>query len=353
MTAASRPLISVVLPVRNGMPYLVHAIESLLAQTDEAFEVLVVDDGSSDGSYEYVSQLEDARIRLLRAQGRGLAAALNTGLAAARGAYLARQDADDWSAPDRLALQRAWLDAHPDIAVLATAVAFVDGRDAPVTNAWTRRVHEQWDAAVSPDEIAALMPLTCCLFHATVMLRTAVLREAGGYDPGMVPAEDYDLWLRILPFAHFARLPQVLYTVRVHDGSSSTVRKADQIERVIAAKLRHLRRRYPHLPRPATLALPVDDRGAAAFRRVAGAEGFEVVTGSGAVTDADVVAVTDFSRLADWRSVLTVQDSGDEWQRHPSREEVGNLFVRVDRSEQRRPQPRRHHGQAEASAYRR
>lgn len=348
---APRPLISVVLPVRNGMPYLPRAIASLLTQTDEAFEVLVVDDGSSDGSYEYVRQLADPRVRLLRVHGSGLADALNTGLAAARGPYLARQDADDWSAPARLALQRAWLDAHPDIAVLATEVAFVDGDDAPLSTAWTRQVHEQWDAAVSPDEIAALMPLTCCLFHATVMLRTAVLREAGGYDARMVPAEDYDLWLRILPSARFARLSRALYTVRVHEHSSSTVRKGDQIERVITAKLRYLRRRYPQLPRPATLALPVDDRGAAAFRRVAEAEGFAVVTGPLAEAAADVIAVTDFSQLAEWRSRLTGQGSeGAQW-RGPACEQVGNLFVRVTRGEQGRPQAWRHDGQAEASAH--
>lgn len=346
MTGAPQPAISVILPVRNGMPYLARAIDSILKQTWADFELLVIDDGSVDQTRPYLATVGDPRVRVLDTEDRGLAAALNAGLHEARAPYVARQDADDWSSPSRLAVQLAWLRQHPGIDVLATAVTFVDATDSPVSDAWTERVRTQWDTATTPAEIAALMPLTCCLFHATVMARTAVLRRAGGYDPTMVPAEDYDLWLRLLPQAQFARRSEALYTVRVHPASSSAVRRADQIERVITAKLRYIRRLAPGLPRRPSLALPCADRGALFFQRAAAREGFVVNANDGcrahASAPADVVAVTDFSAVDGYASVLTADDGYRQ---------VGNLFVRTTcvQAAQSGPQPRRAHTESEPS----
>lgn len=318
-----RPAVSVLLPVRNGMPYLTTAIESLLGQTFADVEVIAIDDGSSDGTAAYLGGLTDPRVRVLRPQAPGLASALNTGLAAARGRYVARQDADDWSAPERLARQVAWLEARPDIDILATAVSFVDEGSAPLESAWTRAVHSQWDAACTPEEIAALMPLTCCIFHATVLTRTAVLRGAGGYDPATVPAEDYDLWLRLLPQHRFARLPERLYTVRAHAASSSAIRRAEQTTRAIEAKLRYVRRQVPDLPWPVRLVLPCADRGAEAFRRAGPALGFQPALATGGAGDpSEVVAVTDFGALAAHRARLAATGPYTQF---------GNLFVAAAR----------------------
>lgn len=317
----TRPAVSVVLPVRNGVPYLQRAIDSVLQQSWTNLELIVIDDGSTDGTRDCLQRIDDPRVRLLETGGAGLAAALNAGLEAARAPWLARQDADDWSDRDRLDRQLAWLATHRDVDVLATAVTFVDASDHPVHDAWTRQVHTQWDAAVTPEAIASLLPLTCCLFHATIVARTDALRRAGGYDPAMVPAEDYDLWLRMLPAARFARLADPLYTVRVHAASSSTVRRADQLERVIAAKLRYLRRVVPGLPDEPRLALPCDDRGAAAYRRVAPVERFTVSADPGfdAGAPIDLVAVTAFPELDRYEARLR-----DRFHR------VGNVFVRCD-----------------------
>lgn len=311
------PAVSILLPVRNGLPYLPVALASIFAQTFPDFELLVVDDGSTDGTAAVLDRLSDTRVRVFSSGGAGLAAALNLGLGQARGAYLARHDADDWSSPDRLERQWRWLERHRDIDVLATAASFADGAGQPLDSAWTRTVHAQWDAAVTPESIAALMPLTCCLFHATVMARTEVLRTAGGYDPATVPAEDYDLWLRLLPGHRFARLPERLYTVRTYRESFSAVRRGDQLVRVIEAKLRALRRWHPDLPWPARLALPFHDRGAAVFRAAGPALGFVPSPDA----DAEVVAVTDFSALTSEAAALC--GGGDYVQ-------VGNLFVRRD-----------------------
>ncbi len=308
------------LPVRNGMPFLPAAIESLLSQTFGDFEVIAIDDGCTDGSSEYLRGLADRRVRVLTTGGAGLASALNAGLAVARGRYIARQDADDWSAPDRLERQVAWLDGRSDVGVLATAASFVDAQGAPVDSTWTRTVHEQWDAALAPEQIARLMPLTCCIFHATVLARTVLLRAAGGYDQATVPAEDYDLWLRLLPQHRFARLPERLYTVRLHAGSSSRVRRVEQTARVIEAKLRYVRRQVPGLPWPVRLVLPCDDRGADIFRRVGPPLGYDPATHAGATsTSEEVVAVTDFDSLPDYTSTLAATNDYQQF---------GNVFVR-------------------------
>lgn len=317
MMSAPPPVVSVLLPVRNGLPYLPAAVESVLQQTFTNLEVLIIDDGSTDGTAAWLRTLTDPRVRRLTPSTPGLASALNTGLAEARGRYIARQDADDWSAPDRLARQVAWLEARPDVDVLATTVSFVDDAGRPVASAWTEAVRTQWDAAVTPAQIAALMPLTCCIFHATVLAPTAVLRAAGGYDQTTVPAEDYDLWLRLLPARRFARLPEALYTVRVHAASSSAVGRAAQRARVIEAKLRFVRRQVPDLPWPARLVLPCDDRGAEVFRDAGPALGFVPVAAPPAT--ADVVAVTDFAALPTFSAALVDGGAFDAF---------GNVFVR-------------------------
>ena len=314
------PAVSVLLPVRNGMPYVPRAVESILGQTLDDLELIVIDDGSDDGTRDYLSLVDDRRLRVLPSLGYGLADALNTGLAAAGAPYIARQDSDDWSSPQRLAEQLRWLRDRPDIDVLASEVLFADADARPIVNAWTQRVHEQWDAAVTPADIRALMPLTCCIFHATIMARMDALRNAGGYDPAMVPAEDYDLWLRMLPAADFARISQPLYTVRLHDESSSTRRKSDQIARVLAAKLRYVRRQVPSLPLHPTLALPYKDRGAEALRRVAPSEGFVTLDARRHPSTADVIAVTEFGRIEEWERRLEVVGGFRQF---------GNLFVRV------------------------
>ncbi|MGE3707445.1 MAG: glycosyltransferase family 2 protein [Vicinamibacterales bacterium] len=317
MSRPEAPVVSVVLPVRDGMPFLPSAVSSILGQSFTAFELIVVDDGSRDGTPEYLAGLADARVRVMPSPGRGLAAALNAGLAAARGRYLARHDADDRSAPDRFARQVAWLDTHPSVAVLATCARVVDQNDRAVDDEWTRTIARQQDPAQSPAEIRRLMPLTCCLTHGSVMARTQVLGSAGGYDPATVPAEDYDLWLRLLPHHDFAKLPERLYDYRVHASQSGARRREEQTARVIEAKLRFVRRQVPALPSPARLALPCADRGAGLFRKYAPGEGFLVIADEGG-PPADVVAVTDFA---------AVDRLADDLTRRGYRQ-FGNLFVR-------------------------
>ncbi len=311
--------LSVLLPVRNGMPYLPQAVESILTQSFTDFELLVINNGSTDGTADYLRAVADSRLRVLSPGSIGLARSLNIGLAQARGQYVARHDADDRSAPDRFARQVEFLDANPGIAVLGTCVGFIDGDGIEVIDGWTQTVREQQDPAQTPEQILAMMPLTCCIAHGSVMMRTAVALRAGGYNPATVPAEDYDLWLRLLPDHGIAKLPDRLYDYRVHADQSSSARRSEQQARTIEAKLRYVRRQIPELPRPVRLVLPCDNYGATLFRKIGPAEGYDAsIRVSPVARGTDVVAVTDFSAIPYYQQVLAATTQCRQF---------GNLFV--------------------------
>lgn len=262
------PRISVVLPVRNGLPWIREALDSLYAQTCGEFELLVVDDGCSDGTSELLASEGDPRLRVVAGERRGIAAALNRGIAQARGEFVARHDADDRSHPQRLGRQMTWLDAHPDVAVLATCAEYIDRDGQPVANEWTQAIRTQQDVATSPEAIRALLPLTCGVVHGSVMMRTSVLRDAGGYREEYVTAQDYNLWLRLVSHHRIAKLADRLYTFRVHPDQASGDRRPDHLERAISAKLDFLRRACPWVPRPARMIVADDTRGRAVYETV-------------------------------------------------------------------------------------
>jgi hypothetical protein len=241
------------------------------------FELLVLEDGSTDGTAEFLSAWPDDRLRVIPTGGIGMAAALNIGLDAAGTPLIARHDADDVSAPHRLVAQVAYLASHQDVGVLATASDYIDAHGRAVDNDWVRAVRVQHDAALTPRQVAELMPLTCCVTHGSVMVRTDVLRAAGGYQRNIWPVEDYDLWLRLLPHTAIAKLPERLYRYRIHDAQSSGHVRDRQLVEALSAKFRYLRRAVPQLPTPARLAVAGEGRGADCYRSLAPGHGFELV----------------------------------------------------------------------------
>jgi len=317
VTALTSPRLSVLLPVRNGMPWLPEAVASLQAQTFSDFEVVVLEDGSTDGTASWLAGVCEPRMRIVATGGVGIAAALNRGLAEARGELVARQDADDISLPGRFARQVEALDRRADVDVIATTALYIDAAGNAVDTEWTRTVRRQQDPALEPDAIAALLPLTCCLTHGSVMARTSVLRTAGGYRPSMVPAEDYDLWLRLLPAHRFLKLAEPLYRYRLHAAQTAVGPHTPQTRRALDAKFQHVRRLFPHLPARARLSIAGTGRGRAAFEGAAEASGLEVIE-----HDApwDLLAVTDFSAIDEQRDRLDAAGAPFAV--------VGNLFVR-------------------------
>ena len=294
MTAAV-PRVSVLLPVRNGMPWLPEAMASILAQTWTDFELLAIEDGSTDGTGAYLRGLTDPRLRVIATGGLGIAGALNAGLAHARGEYVARHDADDRSRPTRFARQVAALEHRRDVSVVSTIADYIDDAGHPVNNTWTRTVREQQDVATTAAAIAALMPITCCVTHGSVMARTRVLRAAGGYRAAFEPADDYDLWLRLLPEHKFLKLSERLYVYRLHDAQLGATSRETQIRNAIRAKLLYVRRLYPRLPSPTGLRIVGRTRGDDYYAAVASELGFVPRYRS---DDWDVAALTDFGSLA-------------------------------------------------------
>jgi glycosyltransferase involved in cell wall biosynthesis len=208
------PLVSVILPVRNGARYVAQAVRSILAQTCPDLELIVIDDGSTDDTPAQVlaAGAGDPRLLLLSHPPSGVAIALNHGCAQARGQFLARMDADDIALPQRLAHQAAFLQQHPTVAVVGARALVL--RDDHATDLIL-------GGPTAPRDVAACLRHENCLIHPTVMLRREVFMQLGGYRPLCADAEDLDLWLRLAERHELANLPDVLLHYRLHDRQVS------------------------------------------------------------------------------------------------------------------------------------
>ncbi|HYZ63744.1 MAG TPA: glycosyltransferase [Acetobacteraceae bacterium] len=232
------PVVSVLMPVRNGGRYLVPALDSVLGQTGVAFELICIDDGSRDGSWQTLNRFAalDPRMQVHRAEGRGIAEALNQAASCARGRYLARMDQDDICLPGRLAVQARCLEAHPEIGVLGTQAQVIDA-DGMITG--RQRV------PVGPERVRAALETSSPFIHPTVMMRREALLRAGSYRKLFDGAEDYELWLRMAALVGLDNLPQTLLLYRRHAQQATAWRPFRQARRaamaVVAYRLRRER----------------------------------------------------------------------------------------------------------------
>jgi glycosyltransferase involved in cell wall biosynthesis len=213
-----KPLLSVVMPVRNGARWLGEAIDSVLRQTLSDLELLVVDDDSTDETPQILTawSRRDGRIRLLRRQDLGLVAALNYGLAEARGVLLARLDADDRAMPERFERQVQVLDHNPSIGLLGSWAERIDERG---------RRRGDLRPETDPESLIGILTHANPFVHSTIMLRTEIARRQGGYRAAFEAAEDYDLWLRMSEVTLLANVAEPLVQYRRH-GTNVTARKA-------------------------------------------------------------------------------------------------------------------------------
>ena len=209
------PDVSVLMAVYNGRKYLQAAVESILAQASCHFEFVIVDDGSSDGSAEWIEHLADERIRLIRTPHAGLVAALNHGLTQVRGRYVARMDSDDIARYDRLAVQSAYLDAHPETGVVCSNVRIIDSEGRVVGNQ-----RDDWTSMGALRDGLLYQRKMKPIIHPSVMMRGDVFETLCGYR-NYDAAEDRDFWLRALDYYRIDRLEQELLDYRIHPGGIS------------------------------------------------------------------------------------------------------------------------------------
>lgn len=206
------PLVSVLLPVYNGSRYLKEAIDSVLQQSFADFELIVINDGSTDSTGEIIASCSDPRIRYFEQQNRGLSATLNRAISLARGSYLARQDSDDISYPERFARQVAFLDSNPCCGMVGTWAEI-----------WRERrrsgaVHRH---PAGNDVLQFLLLFNNPFVHSSVMMRRDAVAAVGGYlsDRSRQLPEDYELWSRIARRYQVANIPEVLHVYRETGGS--------------------------------------------------------------------------------------------------------------------------------------
>ena len=212
----NKPRVSVIIPVYNGECYFARTIESVLAQTYSAMEIVVVDDGSRDSSQDVVARyLNHTNVRLIAQENAGVAAARNTGIRVAAGEYIALVDQDDLWLTDKLARQVEYLDEHPEIALVHSKIHFIDeaGERIPDPDwAWVAPTFGQ----VLPELVKRNSICTC-----TVLMRKRALEQAGLFRQELAPADDWDLWLRVAAGHPIGFVDAVTACYRVHQGNES------------------------------------------------------------------------------------------------------------------------------------
>lgn len=233
------PTIGVVMPFHNAQQHLPQAIESILSQDYHDFELIGINDGSTDSSRDiFCSYMaKDGRLRLFdTGEKRGVTKALNFGLLVSRSKYIARMDADDWSAPERLGLQARFLDKNRDIMVVGSNFLSMDEGLSSVI--WDNRLPLEHDKIRGE-----LLRGWCCIGHPTVMMRRRAIEVVDGYDESAncKGVEDYDMWLRISRKYKMANLPECLLKYRTHKGQISQQISTVQSENVKRVLERHRR----------------------------------------------------------------------------------------------------------------
>jgi len=214
------PAITVLMSVFKADRHLPLAVESVLSQDFQDFELLVMDDGSADDMGALFARHANERISLHRNEANlGLTRSLNRGLALARGRYIARMDADDICLPGRLRLQFEYMQLHPEVGLLG-------GQANCINEAGGLVFQERHPTA--EHLLRWLLIFLNPFWHPSVMLRTAVLRAAGGYDESIPYAQDYELWARLAKRTRLAQLEEPVLLYRIHAKSVTCSRGAEQ-----------------------------------------------------------------------------------------------------------------------------
>jgi len=225
--------VSVILPVFNGSQYIAEAINSVLEQTHKNFELIVLDDGSTDDTLALVSTFKDNRISVhTESSNKGIVYQLNKGLALAKGDMIARMDADDICYPNRFQKQIEFLLNHPRIQVLGSQ-AEKFGDTSTITNYPT-----------TPGSINYLLNYYCPVLHPSVMMRSSLFKEKKFYYKNIPYAEDYQLWIDISDGTNIANQPDVLIKYRIHNRQTNRLKLSEQYGGALRARAEKLSKTF-------------------------------------------------------------------------------------------------------------
>ena len=227
--------ISVIMTVYNGENFLEEAIRSILEQTFAEFEFIIVDDGSTDRSAELIKKYTDRRIRFFPLAHVGRAAALNYAVAQAASPFVAIMEADDIALPDPLQTQFDVLINDEKIDVVSSSYIMIDEQGNLI-----REKH----LPVTHEAIVDLMPVQCSLCFPTALIRKSILEQAGLFEEKWVPAEDYNLWIRILDHARFHNISRSLVKHRISSASLSSRFKNIQAQNSYGMGMHYLEEKY-------------------------------------------------------------------------------------------------------------
>lgn len=208
------PKVTILMSVYNGEKYLKEAVDSILNQTFQDFEFIIINDASTDGTLDILKSYSDTRIKIhTNKKNLGVAKSLNVGLKIAKGEYIARQDSDDISMPERLALQVDFLDRHPAYAVVGVFPKVIYEHSDKIR--YGQRPVEDID-------IRKTLKAKNCIVHGSAMIRMKCLLDVGLYDESMANSEDYELWLRLSKKYAFRNIAKFLYVLRLHNKNLDT-----------------------------------------------------------------------------------------------------------------------------------
>lgn len=222
------PRLSIIMPVYNAERYVEEALKSLLSQTFDDFELIIINDGSTDNTLKILNDfLEDKRIFIHSQSNQGVVTALNKGVKLAKGKHIARADADDYFCPTRLKIQYQFIERHSNIALL------------------TSNFYKLY-----PDGFRLLVELPTChnsllhdlfianrIMHGSVMIRKDSLLKAGGYSASWKHLEDYELWFRLTRVGQISNIPEPLSTMRIHEGSLSARYELEQVRKGVSLRI--------------------------------------------------------------------------------------------------------------------
>jgi len=331
------PKVTVLMAVRDGEPYVREALRSVLTQTFTDFEVLVVDDASTDATVGVVEAFDDPRVRVLRNdRNLGQVPSLNRGMHEARGEYIARIDADDACLPARLARQVDVLDAEPRVCLVGTWMQAIDERGRRLG-----RLEKTLTDFV--DFLYHTLIMRVYVSHPAAMYRREPVLALGGYDEATGPSEDKDLWRKLVLERYEARIvPQILMLYRLHDRQLSQVRAAHQRKLDCESQDRFLSALAPEANAPAVRRLLAGDPAAWDDDPKQSLAGVELVLAGAherlALADDEVHRLT--ARVA--ARLLEVAD-GSPWRR-PARIVAAHAIRHI--SGERRTAARRRHAVA-------